>query len=152
MIYFDWQLMLVTFAVLPFIILAIKGFNKRIAALGTLVEDALSRLTGRLHETLSTMPVIQSYGRQEYECMKFNRDVQSAQADLMWVQRLNALLLSLVEFLAAIGLTVIIWYGGYQVINDRLSMGGNVCFFDLYHQYSGTFEKDKSRFFASEAW
>lgn len=128
MIYFDWQLALVTFAVLPFIILAIKGFNKRIAALGTLVEDALSRLTGRLHETLSTMPVIQSYGRQEYECMKFNRDVQSAQADLMRVQRLNALLLSLVEFLAAIGLTVIIWYGGYQVINDRLSMGGMFAF------------------------
>ncbi len=128
MIYFDWQLALVTFAVLPFIILAIKGFNKRIGTLGSLVEDALSRLTGRLHETLSTMPVIQSYGRQEYECKKFNRDVQSAQSDLMRVQRLNALLLSLVEFLAAIGLTVIIWYGGYQVINDRLSMGGMFAF------------------------
>ncbi|WP_346355782.1 ABC transporter ATP-binding protein [Azotosporobacter soli] len=128
MIYFDWQLALVTFAVLPFIVLAIKGFNKRIATLGTMVEDALSRLTGSLHEALSTIPVIQSYVRQEYECEKFNRDVQKAQGDLMRVQRLNALLLSLVEFLAAIGLTVIIWYGGYQVISGHLSMGGMFAF------------------------
>lgn len=128
MIYFDWQLALVTFAVLPFIILAIKGFNKRIATLGTLVEDSLSRVTGSLHEALSTMPVIQSYVREDYECEKFNRDVQKAQGDLMRVQRLNALLLSLVEFLAAIGLTVIIGYGGYQVISGHLSMGGMFAF------------------------
>ena len=128
MIYFDWELALVTFATLPFIILAIGLFNKKIASLGMLVENTLAKVTGILHQSILAIMVVQSYVREDYECEKFNTKMRSAAADFIKVQRFKALLIALVEFLAAIGLTAIIWYGGKEVIDGDLTVGGMFAF------------------------
>jgi len=128
MIYFDWQLALVTFATLPFIILAIGFFNKKIASLGMLVENTLATVTGILHQALLSIMIVQSYVREDYECEKFNTKMRHAAADFIKVQRFKALLIALVEFLASIGMTAIIWYGGKEVIEGDLTIGGMFAF------------------------
>jgi subfamily B ATP-binding cassette protein MsbA len=128
MVYFDWQLSLVTFATLPFIILAVSIFNKKIGDLGKQVEETLAKVTSILHQALLSIMLVQSYVREEYECQKFNQSMHLAAGDFIKLQRLKAILIALVEFLASIGLTVIIWYGGKEVINDRLSIGGMFAF------------------------
>lgn len=128
MIYFDWQLAVVTFATLPFIILAIGYFNKKIARLGTLVEHALAKVTTILHQALLSTMIVQSYVREDYEYQKFSVKIHQAAGDFLKVQRLNAILIPLVEFLAAIGLTIIIWYGGREVISGDLTIGGMFTF------------------------
>lgn len=128
MIYFDWQLALVTFATLPFIILATSFFNEKISGLGKLVEETLGEVTSILHQALLSVKVVQSYVREEYESQKFSLRMRQAAGDFIKVQRLKAILIALVEFLASIGLTGIIWYGGREVINDKLTIGGMFAF------------------------
>lgn len=128
MVYFDWQLSLVTFATLPFIILAVSVFNNKIGDLGKRVEETLAKVTSILHQALLSIMLVQSYVREEYECQKFNRSMHLAARDFIKLQRVKASLIALVEFLASIGLTVIIWYGGKEVIDDRLSIGGMFAF------------------------
>jgi subfamily B ATP-binding cassette protein MsbA len=128
MIYFDWQLALVTFATLPFIILALGIFNEKIGDLGKQVEETLAKVTSILHQALLSIMLVQSYVREEYECQKFSKSMDLAARDFIKLQRLKAILIALVEFLASIGLTVIIWYGGKEVINDRLTIGGMFAF------------------------
>jgi subfamily B ATP-binding cassette protein MsbA len=128
MIYFDWQLAFVTFATLPFIIFAVSFFNKKIGGLGILLEEALGKVTSLLHESLISIMLVQSYVREDYECQKFNASMRQATDDLIKVQRLKAILIASVEFLACIGLTAIIWFGGREVINDNLSIGGMFTF------------------------
>lgn len=128
MVYFDWHLALVTFATMPFIIFSIGFFNKKIGALGMLVEHTLAKVTSILHQSLLTIVTVQSYVREDYEYKKFSGSIRKAAGDFIKVQRLNAVLLALVEFLAAIGLTVIIWYGGREVITGQLSIGGMFAF------------------------
>ena len=128
MIYFNWQLALVTFVTLPFIIIAISFFNNKIVNLGTLLERTMSQVTSSLHQSLLSVVMVQSYGREDYEYEKFLVKIQQAAADFFKVQRLNAVLIPLVEFLAAIGLTIIIWVGGLEVINGDLSIGGMFAF------------------------
>ncbi|GMB00857.1 ABC transporter ATP-binding protein [Pelosinus sp. IPA-1] len=128
MIYFDWQLALVTFATLPFIILATSFFNEKISGLGKLVEETLGEVTSILHQALLSIKVVQSYVREEYESQKFCLHMRKAAGDFIKVQRLRAILIALVEFLASIGLTGIIWYGGREVINDKLTIGGMFAF------------------------
>ena len=128
MIYFDWQLALVTFATLPFIILATSFFNERIAGLGKMVEETLGEVTSILHQALLSIKVVQSYVREEYESQKFCLHMRHAASDFIKVQRLKAILIALVEFLASIGVTGIIWYGGREVINDKLTIGGMFTF------------------------
>jgi len=128
MIYFDWELAFVTFATVPFIVASIGFFNKKIAAIGELVEEALARVTESLQEYLTSITVIQSYTRENYEYQKFRNNIKCAAKELLQVQRLNAFLIPLVEFLAAIGLTIIIWYGGREVITGDLTIGGMFAF------------------------
>lgn len=128
MIYFDWELALVTFATLPFIILAISFFNKKILSLGMVVENTFAKVTAILHQALLSMIVVQSYVREDYECEKFNTNMRNAAGDFIKVQRFKAMLIALVEFLASIGLTTIIWFGGREVITGNLTIGGMFAF------------------------
>lgn len=128
MIYFDWELALVTFATVPFIMLVIGFFNKKIASLGMVVEKTLAKVTTILHQSLLSVMVVQSYVREDYECRKFNTSMHHAANDFIKVQRYKAQLLALVEFLASIGLTAIIWYGGKEVIQGDLTIGGMFAF------------------------
>jgi ATP-binding cassette, subfamily B, bacterial MsbA len=128
MVYFDWQLALVTILTLPFIILAISFFNRKIVNLGTLLEQTMSKVTSSLHQSLLAVTMVQSYGREDYEYEKFLVRIRQAAEDFFKVQRLNAVLIPLVEFLAAIGLTIIIWFGGLEVINGDLTIGGMFAF------------------------
>jgi len=128
MIYFNWKLAIITFATLPFIIFSIGFFNKKIASLGMLVETTLAKVAAILHQSILSIRIVQSYVREEYECDNFSRSMRSAASDFIKVQRLKAVLIALVEFLASIGLTVIIWYGGREVINGNLTMGGMFAF------------------------
>lgn len=128
MIYFDWQLALVTFVTMPFIVLAISHFNHKFADLGALLEQTMAKMTSLLHQAILSVTMVQSYVREDYEYGKFRVKIHEAAQDLFRVQRLNALLIPLVEFLAAIGLTVIIWFGGREVINGDLTIGGMFAF------------------------
>jgi len=128
MIYFDWQLALVTFVTLPFIVLAISHFNHKLSKLGSLLEQTMAKMTSLLHQAILSVTMVQSYVREDYEYGRFRVKIHEAAQDLFRVQRLNALLIPLVEFLAAIGLTVIIWFGGREVINGNLTIGGMFAF------------------------
>ncbi|HWR40279.1 MAG TPA: ABC transporter ATP-binding protein [Patescibacteria group bacterium] len=128
MLYFDVELALVTFATVPFIILAIGGFNRKIARLGEMVVRTLDNVSGLLHQAILSVLIVQSYVREEYELRKFKVQIEQAAEKFLRAQRLSALLLALVEFLAAIGLTIIIWYGGREVIRGDLSIGGMFAF------------------------
>lgn len=128
MIYFDWKLAMVTFATLPFIIVAISFFNSKIGRMGALVEHTLAKVTSIIQQSLVSVMIVQSYVREDYEYRKFSDKIQQAAGDLLKAQRLSAILVPLVEFLAAIGLTIIVWYGGREVINGDLSIGGMFAF------------------------
>ncbi|HWR41508.1 ABC transporter ATP-binding protein [Sporomusa sp.] len=128
MIYFDWELAMVTFATLPFIIVAISCFNNKIGRLGALVEHTLAKVTAIIQQSVVSVMIVQSYAREDYEYQKFSDKIQQAAGDLLKAQRLSAILVPLVEFLAAIGLTIIVWYGGREVINGDLTIGGMFAF------------------------
>lgn len=128
MLYFNAKLAIITFITLPFIIVAINHFNKKIARFGTLVENTMARLTDSLHQSLLSIAIVQSYVREEYEYKKIRKKIRAASLDLLKVQRLNAILIALVEFLAAMGLTIIIWFGGRAVISGELTIGGMFAF------------------------
>lgn len=128
MIWFDWQLAFITFATLPLIILAINFFNRRIAKLGLQAEETLSEVTSIVQQSVLSIMLVQSYVREEYEYNKFRYHNTYAAEHMLRVQRLHAIFVPFIEFLAAIGLTMIIWFGGREVIQGELTIGGMFAF------------------------
>ncbi|MEG1345283.1 MAG: ABC transporter ATP-binding protein, partial [Acidaminococcaceae bacterium] len=72
--------------------------------------------------------VIKSFVREDYEIDRFQyQNTANFEANMKNAQ-LMALLTPVIEFVAAIGVTAIIWYGGSSVINGEITAGSLVAF------------------------
>lgn len=128
MIYLDWKLFLVTFSTFPVVLLFIDQFGKRIRKSGSRIQEVTADITSVLQETVSSARVIKSFVREEYEIKRFDKEnYNNFRANMKYAQ-LSATLTPTIEFVAAVGVTVILWYGGNSVINGSITAGSLVAF------------------------
>lgn len=128
MIYLDWRLFLVTFSTFPVVLLFIDQFGKRIRKSGSRIQEATADITSVLQETVSSARVIKSFVREDYEIQRFDREnINNFRANMKYAQ-LSATLTPTIEFVAAVGVTVILWYGGNSVIDGKITAGSLVAF------------------------
>lgn len=128
MIYLDWRLFLVTFSTFPVVLLFIDQFGKRIRKSGSRIQEATADITSVLQETVSSARVIKSFVREEYETKRFDRENNNNFRANMKYAQLSATLTPTIEFVAAVGVTIILWYGGNSVIEGHISAGSLVAF------------------------
>lgn len=128
MIYLDWKLFLVTFGTFPFVLGFIDIFGKRIRKSGSRIQEAAADITSVLQETVSSARVIKSFVRENYEVARFDRENMNTFRANMKNAQLMATLTPTIEFVAAIGVTIILWYGGNSVINGEITAGSLVAF------------------------
>ena len=128
MFYLHWKLTFLTLVTLPMVAQAINVFGKRLRISSGVMQERLADITSVLQETLLAIRVIKSFAREDYEIERFNREnYHNFQAQMKTAQVL-AMLTPSIEFLAAIGVTVIIWYGGREVIDGNLTSGALIAF------------------------
>lgn len=128
MIYLDWKLSLLTLVVIPLVGQAMKIFGRKLKSNGTVIQERMADITSLLQESISSIRVVKSFVREKYETDRFVRQNElNFQAAMKNVQ-LTSLLTPTVEFLAAISVTFIVWFGGYEVLNDEMTAGALVAF------------------------
>lgn len=128
MFYLDWKLSLVTLFVVPIIGQAMKIFGRKLKSSGSVIQERTADITSLLQESISGVRVIKSFAREDYEMDRFRKqNTLNFKANMKAVQ-LTSLLTPTVEFLAAIIVAVILWFGGYQVINGALTAGALIAF------------------------
>ncbi|MCE5286591.1 MAG: lipid A export permease/ATP-binding protein MsbA [Pelosinus sp.] len=128
MFYLDWKLSLLTFITMPLVAQAIKVFGKKLRRASTVMQERSADITSILQESISAVRVIKSFVREEYEIDRFKKENYSNFRAQMKTAQLMATLTPVIEFLAAIGVTAIIWYGGIEVINEELTAGSLIAF------------------------
>lgn len=128
MVYLDWKLFLVTFSTFPIVLLFIDRFGKRIRKSGSRIQEVTADITSVLQETVSSARVIKSFVREEYEIGRFDKEnLNNFSANMKYAQ-LSATLTPTIEFVAAVGVTIILWYGGNSVIDGNITAGSLVAF------------------------
>ena len=128
MLYLDWKLSLLTLFTIPIIAQAMKVFGRKLKSTGTVIQERLADITAFLQESISGIRVVKSFAREDYEIGRFKKQNElNFQAAMKNVQ-LSSLLTPTVEFLAALGVTVIVWFGGYEVVNGVMTAGSLVAF------------------------
>lgn len=128
MFYLDWKLSIVTLVVVPVIGQAMKVFGRKLKQSGALIQERTAEITSLLQESISGVRVVKSFAREDYEIERFqNQNNLNFRANMKSVQ-LSSLLTPTVEFLAAVIVAVILWFGGYQVVNGALTAGALVAF------------------------
>ncbi|MDY6029006.1 MAG: ABC transporter ATP-binding protein [Acidaminococcaceae bacterium] len=128
MIYLDWKLFLFTFCTFPFVLAFIDMFGKRIRRSGSRIQEATADITSVLQETVTSARVIKSFVRESYEIERFDKENYNQFSANMKNAQLMATLTPTIELVAAIGVTMIIWYGGNSVIKGEITAGSLVAF------------------------
>lgn len=128
MLWLDWKLTLFTFCTFPVVLWFMDYFGKKIRKNGGEIQECTAELTSVLQETVSSARVIKTFVREDYEIDRFdNQNKENFYANMKNI-KLNALLTPTVEFVAAVGVTVVMWYGGRSVIDGDITAGALVAF------------------------
>jgi len=113
---------------LPLIAWRALYFGRRYRPLSVEIQDQLGVLTTRLEQNLRGSRVVKSFAQEEPEVERF-REQNEHWFDLSALSiRLAAVNMPMLDFIANIGMVLIIGYGGWLVIGNSLSLGELVAF------------------------
>ncbi|MCR5559327.1 ABC transporter ATP-binding protein [Schwartzia sp. (in: firmicutes)] len=124
----DWQLSLLTLITVPLVGEAMKIFGRKMKSSGAVIQERLADITALMQESISAVRVVKSFVREDFEIDRFTKQNDlNFRAQMKSVQ-IQSLLTPTVEFLAAVAVTVIVWFGGYEVVNGNITAGALVAF------------------------
>jgi subfamily B ATP-binding cassette protein MsbA len=125
----NWRLTLLTFTVVPFIIYVVSKAGKKIRGISHRVQETVADLTDILQETFSGIRVVKAFTMEKHEAKRFAKENEASfQASMKSAQAL-AFLTPTVEILFVVGLAIVLWYGGIEVLQGRLTTGKLITFF-----------------------
>jgi ATP-binding cassette subfamily B multidrug efflux pump len=131
----NWKLALVTFALVPLLVLAAAYFRVRARDSYRVVRTRLARMNAFLQESLQGMSVIQLFAREARERETFAQLSGALRAGQFRSTFYDASLYATVEALGSAAVALLLWYGGGQVVTGALTFGGLVAFLE----YTGRF-------------
>src|SRR5437899_1525744 len=118
MLFVNWKLALITFAVLPFIAIATKIFRDRVRDSYRRIRVAIARINAHLQEHVSGMVVLQLFNREKKAFDAFsevNAQHMDAFKDAIMA---HAVYYPIVEILSSIAIACVIWFGGHDVLQQ----------------------------------
>jgi ATP-binding cassette, subfamily B, multidrug efflux pump len=121
MLCMNWKLALITFAVLPFIVVATKFFRDRVRDSYRRIRTAIARINSYLQEHVSGMVVLQLFNRERKAYDRFseiNRSHMDAFKDAIMAY---SVYYPVVDFFSAIAIACVIWFGGQDVIRHVIA-------------------------------
>ncbi len=135
MLWIDWRLTLVSFALLPVLLLAINFFRLRARTSYRLIRERIARLNSYLQEAISGMMVIQLFARETQAWREFDARNDAHREANHWSNIYEASLFSLVEAIGSISFALIIWYGGSGILSGAFALGTLVAFIEYVQKF-----------------
>lgn len=131
LVYLNYRLTIFLLVMLPLITYVLNIFNKKLRRVSKEVQVKIANVSDVLQETLSAVRVVKSFGREDYEYDRFSSQNEANFQARMKKTQYGAILTPLIEFIAAISFTAILWYGGYEVMQGRMRASELIAFFTL---------------------
>lgn len=128
LLYLNWKLTLVAFAMIPFIALAVRGFSKRLRNVARSIQQSQGTITEVLQEAIEGHKVVKIFGGQRYEQDRFTANVQQQRRFNMRSTVAAAAQGPIVQFFAALALGTIMAVALKQASSEQTTVGGFVSF------------------------
>jgi ATP-binding cassette, subfamily B, multidrug efflux pump len=119
----DWRLALVSFGVLPLVVVAALGFSRRVRDVFRELRIKVAEINTRFSETISGIKVIQTFGRERENATAFAR--LNHDNYLAGLRQINifAVFMPIIEMLGVTAIAILIYMGGGYVIDQSVSIG-----------------------------
>jgi ATP-binding cassette subfamily B multidrug efflux pump len=135
MMHMDWRLGLITLAVLPLIAIATNIFRNKVRESYRRIRTAIARINSHLQEHVSGMMVLQLFNREKRAFKKFSEVNEIHMDAFKDAIMAHAVYYPVVEFLSAVAIACVIWFGGNGVLRGITTLGVLIAFI----QYSQRF-------------
>lgn len=131
----NWKLALISFSVMPLLIYVAGVYRVKARGAYREIRVNLARLNSKLHENISGMGTVQTFGREDDNFRKFdhaNRENCNIQLKSILY---NALFFPVIEIFSAVSIGLVIWYGGGEVIGEMIMPGVLVAFIQYLQRF-----------------
>ncbi|WP_078547420.1 ABC transporter ATP-binding protein [Litchfieldia alkalitelluris] len=125
------SLTFVTIAALPFLVVVVYKFDKRVHPAFRGIRKSFGRLNTNVQENISGINTVKSLSRESFQINKFNDSNNDYKGNHLFTADIWAKYFPLMEFIGNISVVTLLSYGGYLVIGGQLSHGALVAFFSL---------------------
>jgi len=124
----DWRLALMSMIFLPMAAAPIVIFGKKFRRVSTLYQRSIGEATNILHETIGGARIVKAFCMEKQEEKRFAGQIQHLFNTLMTETRYRCLSHPMIEFMGGVGIALIIWFGGMQVLKGTSTMGAFMSF------------------------
>ncbi|SVE51713.1 uncharacterized protein METZ01_LOCUS504567, partial [marine metagenome] len=126
--YLKWDWALISITLFPVMILPVGNIARKLKRLSHKGQEILADLSSTIIESFSGVKVVRAFGMESMEQQKFN-DFSGV---FLKVMKKNVKYVEITSpFLELVGVmssSIILWYGGFQVLTDKVSQGTFIAF------------------------
>jgi len=119
----NWQLALVVAATLPPLLGVIFVLNRRVKASVREQRKHEGLMATRLNEVLSSIALVQAFGRHTYEEDRFSREIEANYESGMRTTRTTGAIVKAIAVISAAGTAITVLLGAHEVLVGRLTPG-----------------------------
>jgi len=129
------QLALITFAIIPVIVIASMIFAKHAKSAFRKTRARNAHLIGDLAENLTGMRVIQAFANEDTTSERFDEVNQANRDANIEAISLSFIFLPTVEFLSMVATGIVLLFGGISVANGTISLGTVIAFLAYVNRF-----------------
>ncbi|MEQ9308880.1 MAG: ABC transporter ATP-binding protein [Balneolaceae bacterium] len=131
----NWELSIVTIAVLPILFYATFWFKEKVRVSFLKVRDQISNLNSFVQEHINGMDVVQLFNREKKQLNKFkdiNASHREAHIETIFY---FSIFWPIVEVFSSFAMALIVWYGGGRALMGGVSFGVLLAFIQYSRQF-----------------
>jgi subfamily B ATP-binding cassette protein MsbA len=117
---FSPSLTLIAFSTSILSVVMIRVLTKHIKKYSSRMQSALGEITNRLHETFQNIRIIKGYAAERYETERFQRETSWYVRSSFKHSAVVSMMSPISEILAITALSLVLMWGGYQVIQGQM--------------------------------
>ncbi|TFB14052.1 ABC transporter ATP-binding protein [Filobacillus milosensis] len=131
MLYFSVPLALATMASMPFLIVLVMKFDKKVHPAFRQIRKSFGRLNTRVQENISGMNTVKSLSKEDFEIGRFSDKGDDYRQHYLNTATIWSKYFPLMEFMGNVSVVVLLAFGGYLYMNGSISLGAIIAYFNL---------------------
>jgi len=126
--YRDWKLAILAFVVMPLAYFPVVELGRRVRRFSTSSQESMAEMNAFLHETFAGNKIVKAFGMETHEKKSFSKKNYSVFRYEIKSIRAKALTSPVMEAFGGIGVSLVLWYGGFAVIKGSQTPGDFLSF------------------------
>ena len=126
--YRDWKLAIMAFVVMPLAYFPVVELGRRVRRFSTSSQESMADMNAFLHETFAGNKIVKAFGMESYEKKVFSKKNYSVFRFEIKSIRAKALTSPVMEAFGGVGISLVLWYGGFAVIKGVQTPGDFLSF------------------------